>query len=241
MGKCKLCLVESELRQSHIIPEWLYKDLYDSKNRILSVQGTLGKNKTSYIQKGIRENLLCENCENKLSKWEGYVARKFRKIKDAEVRRTKIPNLGLILIEDSDYSNVKLFQLSILWRASISKDKLFSEVILGKYEEKIRQMLLSESPGSQDFIPCSIFSVKRDSEYKFEGIFPPKKTKVGPSTNYTFYISAWIFNFYVSEIGRPEMWNLITIGSDNILPVGELFGEKARALVNASWITKLFD
>jgi len=38
-------------------------------------------------------------------------------------------HFGLI-IEDIDYTKFKLFQLSILWRAGISKDKHFSEIEL---------------------------------------------------------------------------------------------------------------
>ena len=40
IGKCKLCGHEKELcKQSHIIPNFMYKDLFDENNRMYTISG----------------------------------------------------------------------------------------------------------------------------------------------------------------------------------------------------------
>ena len=60
--KCRLCLKEKPIQNSHIIPEFLYKPLYDNLHRFKSLS-TLPEIKIEYKQKGIREKLLCRDCE----------------------------------------------------------------------------------------------------------------------------------------------------------------------------------
>lgn len=37
--KCRLCEQNKDLRNSHIMPEFLYKPLYDSNNRMAGITG----------------------------------------------------------------------------------------------------------------------------------------------------------------------------------------------------------
>jgi hypothetical protein len=131
---CKLCKKEAKLRYSHILPEFFYSNMYDEKHRALKVASD---EKERYFQKGIREYLLCQECETKLSRYEGYAAKLIR-----EIPNFSPDTSGLFLYsENVDYLRLKLFQLSIIWRASISKDRMFESVKLGRHEEKIRKML----------------------------------------------------------------------------------------------------
>ena len=56
MDTCKLCNKERELRNSHIVPEFFYKEIYDEKHRIFPRKE--GR-KYGQMQKGYREPLLC--------------------------------------------------------------------------------------------------------------------------------------------------------------------------------------
>ena len=73
MDTCRLCLKKKVLKNSHIIPEFIYSPLYDEKHRfhVLSNMNVSGPAK---LQKGIREYLLCGECEGKLSKYERYMS-----------------------------------------------------------------------------------------------------------------------------------------------------------------------
>jgi len=73
MAICRLCLHESELRNSHIIPEFVYKPIYDEKHRF-DVIARAKEIRNDEKQKGLREHLLCQSCETKLSQHERYVS-----------------------------------------------------------------------------------------------------------------------------------------------------------------------
>lgn len=68
-GVCGLCLDENTLRESHIIPKFIYK-----WHKKTSVTGFLrsGENIQKRIQDGLKIYLLCENCEQLFSFWEKY-------------------------------------------------------------------------------------------------------------------------------------------------------------------------
>ncbi len=138
-GICKLCKKEAELRRSHILPEFLYADIYDETHRALAVS----REKVKVFQKGIREYLLCQQCETKLSRYEKYAKDLIQKIpgfsRDASGK--------FLYLDAVDYCRFKLFQLSILWRASISTNVAFRQVELGHHEEVIRRMIDQENPG----------------------------------------------------------------------------------------------
>ena len=62
---CRLCTLDRGLRNSHIIPESLYKPLYDKKHRAVHLtdfKGTNDYKKLKPLQKGLREKLLCNEC-----------------------------------------------------------------------------------------------------------------------------------------------------------------------------------
>ena len=152
---CKLCLRVRPLRDSHIIPEWLYAPLYDSKHRAISVNSDPGKSE-QYIQKGIREKLLCEECETKLSLYETHAAKIARDIEVAKPDSTG----NFIIVEGVDYSKFKLFELSLLWRASVSSHQMFAAVKLDEDEEKLRQLLLAGNPGESEDYGCMLLTFR---------------------------------------------------------------------------------
>jgi hypothetical protein len=141
--QCRLCLTEKELCNSHIVPEFLYHDLYDANHKLVAITGQ-GKNKYMPLQKGIREHLFCFDCEQHLNdKYE----KPFLKQWSID---SPLPNQmthDSIFSGTYDYKTFKLFHLSILFRSSISTLPTFQEVNLETHEEDIRLMLLNENPG----------------------------------------------------------------------------------------------
>jgi uncharacterized protein YlaI len=129
-GTCQLCLDKKELRHSHILPEFMYQNLYDhSPKRFYSLNVDLDNSDNSkrrIEQKGIREYLFCVDCEVQLSKYENYAAEtiyaKNLSNKAYIVKANQTPDLQYFTYEYSgfSYSDFKLFQLSLLWRITIS-------------------------------------------------------------------------------------------------------------------------
>lgn len=139
--KCRLCQNSAELRNSHVIPEFLYEPLYDSKHRAMGVHGK-GNKKWRYLQKGLREKLLCQKCEQLLNDYYEKYFRNFWFVSSQIPFKCDIEKI--YKISGIDYVKFKLFHLSILFRASISSLPTFSQVSLGPHEGKICEMLINQ-------------------------------------------------------------------------------------------------
>jgi len=70
---CALCLAPSQLQNSHIIPEFLYDPMYDAIHRF-HVYSVEGKVERRLAQQGLREPMLCKNCETQIGVYERYVS-----------------------------------------------------------------------------------------------------------------------------------------------------------------------
>lgn len=160
IGICKLCLEENELCNSHIIPEFAYKYVYDySKGgrKISHYTPSISNNLiVTSEQKGYREPLLCRNCENKFSKWEKYVKECFEK----GLTAFAIDNEDILFKIKIDYTKFKLFFMSILWRCGITTEEIFRIDIGQKHTENLRNLLLNENVGNHNQYQITIQQIE---------------------------------------------------------------------------------
>lgn len=144
---CKLCQEDKELKKSHIIPKCFYKSVRGTKNRLFIIKED-NKN-TKPTQDGIKEKLLCGECEQKFSNWESTLKQTIKEIGDKESKVLKFTDLDInhrvFKVENIKYDKFKLGVLSILWRMSVSSNENFKEYKLGAHEEKLRILLNNES------------------------------------------------------------------------------------------------
>lgn len=151
MAICRLCQLDRELCYSHIVPEFLYGSLKNDEYKFMGINGR-GNKGWKPLQVGIREYLLCSDCEQLLND----------KYEQPFLRQWRLPDR---IAQDSaysatyDYLTFKLFHLSILFRSSVSSLATFREVDLGAHKERIRQMLLSADPGHNWEYPILAFAV----------------------------------------------------------------------------------
>ncbi len=149
-GTCKFCNQAKELVRAHIIPNCFClkakgnsKQLWEAKqNDDRAVQ---------YWQNGVwDDSILCSNCDNGFSQWDAY---------GFEILGTPPGNNDLprndsewkcFILRNIDYVLMKLFILSVLWRASVSSRPFFAKVRLGPHESTIADMLRDRNPGSYD-------------------------------------------------------------------------------------------
>ncbi|MBN1515793.1 hypothetical protein JXA32_04415 [Candidatus Sumerlaeota bacterium] len=152
-GECRLCRNQGNLCNSHIVPEFFYEqmNLYDEKHRFNVLSTEPDKHRPTE-QKGIRERLLCKQCEGKLSVWEDHARRVLYGGECIEITTNDPKGVECTV----DYAKFKLFQLSILWRVGISNHDGFSSVKLGDHESVLRKMLLDETPGNTEAYGCVI-------------------------------------------------------------------------------------
>jgi len=169
LRKCRLCEKQAELRQSHIIPDFFLRggeDYYPTGTSgalqpftqpVSTIPGKTfeRKQKGHYERKlGQVEYLLCGDCEQLLCEYESYVKTFFYGLSSPIRLVLPISNDPFFT---ADYRKVKLFQLSILWRASVANGDFFSNVRLKpRHEEEVRKMLLKGDPGKEDRFLCGM-------------------------------------------------------------------------------------
>jgi|SRR5262249_30422627 len=181
-GRCRLCTGDGPLQKSHVIPEWLYRWLYDGIYHRYQVIKAAPLPKRRFEQKGLRERLLCQACETKLSVYEGYARRVFLDGQEITVVQR---NDGLEL-RDLDYVKLKLFQLSILWRAGIAQQEFFSQVELGYHQELLRKLLLLGNPGKGTEYGCVMIPMVAEGSLLTDLIVQPVSVRSGEFDGFRF-------------------------------------------------------
>jgi len=202
-GICRLCGKQSVLRKSHIVPEFMYKPVYSERQMI-----GFKKGHPRVYQKGLREYLLCGDCEAFLNDsyerpnvrtWEALVHRE-EGGGVAFAYGTTPQGTEFVDVRGVDYLSFKLLLLSILWRAGVAKGQEYDAVTLGPYEEKIRHMLLSRDPGSSLRLPCVVTLLKRPVRL----ISPPARGKYAGHTTYQFILTSVALWFFISNQTHRE-------------------------------------
>jgi hypothetical protein len=106
------------------------------------------------VQKGYTERLLCADCETLLSKYENEFGRLWR---EAIPEKANVPVTYLdddvLSVDVPDYTQFKLFHLSILWRAAVSGFKTHAGISLGRYDREIADSILKGDPGGPGDFP----------------------------------------------------------------------------------------
>jgi len=147
--------------------------------------------KNNMHQKGIREALLCFECEQHLSKYERYASLVLNGGYSLTVRNEgRMVHLGNI-----EYLKFKLFALSILWRAGVSNLDVFGQVKLGPHEEKLRIMILNDEPGTEHQYPFILSPIIHENEVQEALIVAPTWTRLEKHYAYRFVFGgiAWVF------------------------------------------------
>ena len=229
---CRLCKQDKPLMRSHIFPEWLYMPLYDKNHRFF-VLSTDENKRRSTRPKGIYERLLCQECEVQMSKWEGNARGVFYG-DDPRIRRGKYGKT--IVLSGLRYAPFKLFQMSLIWRASIANRQEVHKINLGPHAERLRKMLFEECPGEcyecgtiLKLPPATLDEITR------EFIYPPERIpgKIDGHTAYRAIFAGLIWLFIVSNHSADLRDKDLFLTEDGRLPiykVGEPVVEFLRKL-----------
>lgn len=220
---CKLCKEERQLRESHIFPEWLYKPLYDDNHRFF-VLSTDANKRRGTRPKGIYERLLCHECEQQFSKLEGYA-------------RDVFHNLSLKVDEDDravvfsglEYTPFKLFQMSLIWRASIASRPEMHKIDLGPHAERIRKMLFEDRPGEVYEYGSILMLPALSQELMQQFVYPPERlsTKIDGHSAYRGVFGGLFWLFIVSNHSY-RIPHEVFLSKNGNLPVFKVGGPAVR-------------
>lgn len=226
---CRLCRKSTILLRSHILPEFFYSSVYDNLHRTMLIASD---EKERFIQKGIREKLLCQECETKFSRYEGYAVKIIQDIPNFE----KDPAGTFVHRQGIDYKLFKLFQLSILWRSGVSKEKMFAGVNLVKHEEIVRLMLHNEDPGSTKDYGCLIIQIP-ESKKIHRIIMPPMRDRLFGHNGIQFMIGNLFWHFVTSSHAVPKDVEAMFLQETGILRIWTAPWSENQVYAN---IAKLF-
>ncbi len=235
-GQCKLCGAEGELRKSHILPEFLYKPLYD-ENHCFMAMSPCPSNITRKLQKGIRERLLCDLCEGQLAVYEKYVKEAIYDGKNVtgEWQGNKVVLHGL------DYKITRLYYLSLLWRMSISSDPMFLNVNLGPHEKHLRSMIRNEIPGEPEEYGFFCIIPFFEGELLEDLILQPEWVRINGHRFYRIVIGGLLYYFTLNSdaikpvsrgalIHKTGDWLMLTQKLEEIPFLYEWVKDQARVL-----------
>lgn len=155
---CVLCDGDGKLVKAHVIPEVFLGELLRDRqtNRIYPEKGH-GYPRRSPT--GIYEpGLLCAKCDNeRLGILDAYASELLLHPLETRVPRELWESTPTYEIAGFDYRRLKLFFISVLWRAHLSQDQFFHAVDLGPWQNIARQMILAGDPGPADLFGVILF------------------------------------------------------------------------------------
>lgn len=143
------------------------------------------------------KTILCEACEKQFGVWDDYAQSLL--IQDFQKARTlkKDNDIYGYVFDNFDYDKLKLFFISMLWRASISSLKFFENVKLNVFEDIAKDHIKNNNPGTKDN-----FSVMLAYFDELDGrrIIPnPQPTRIENVNYYIFYLTGFVVYIKVDK------------------------------------------
>lgn len=198
-GTCSLCGKERRLVDSHIIPMSFY-DL-PPKGDVLRLHSSKPEAKAKRAPNGIYDQILCEECEARLSPWDDYAFRLLSE-EPRNLETGQIAHDTWVEIRPSfDYEKLKLFALSVLWRAQVTERDTFRAIRLGPYAERARRLIAAAYPGDERTF--ATFFSSFDESYS-PHMLGPQRVKVGTVNFYKFHLARHVM--YVKVDNQKIPW-----------------------------------
>lgn len=208
MTKCALCLHESQLAKSHIIPKFAYEPVQDEKKRSLPLSPN--SDKLTFVQSGIKIELLCHQCEEILSNYEKELSTFLKEVQNGSDRIISFTD-GIALASKFNFDKIHKALLSIIWRLSVipssnNKNSFFERYYLGKKnQEIIRNVILKDSTLPFYSFPITADKITINGEKRSDLIlcFPYGKSLLGNVYIQSICLYGVIFNIYMKEDITP--------------------------------------
>lgn len=152
--KCKLCDESTNFGKSHIIPKSFFAPLRQENKAPLLLTDTKGEFPKKRPAGEYDSEILCKECEKTFDAWDSYgkelLIDQFENFERIEHGEGEF----FYKVAKYDYKKIKLFLVSILWRASVSKRKFYEKVNLGPYEAIAKKMILKNDPMEPTVFPA---------------------------------------------------------------------------------------
>lgn len=197
---CHYCRKEKKLIKAHIIPEAFFRRIRGEQNSLRLIS-----NKENEFPKkapiGVYDcNILCSECEKIFGAWDNYAQDFLKSIP---------PNSSPIIhgnkevgyeVHKYNYDLLKLFFISLLWRAGISKHSFYAKVNLGPYEALLKKHIAQENPGTGDEFAVTLSKFN----HHLVPFFDPHPEKFEAINYYRFYLGTYVAYIKIDKRQPPK-------------------------------------
>lgn len=157
------------------------------------------------MQQGFWDNsILCKECDNHIGKYDTY-AKAFlnrnylSQIKVGQSSTNK--QCSYIKINNFNYNKLKLFFISILWRASISTLSTYSKIDLEEHEALAKDMIKNNDVKDESVFQTVLTFIKpsKDGNDFEKVVFSPVKRSFGEASCYSFMMAGFEITINASK------------------------------------------
>lgn len=125
--------------EAHIIPQAFARDISKSNNHVLQLGGT-GSRKAKRPRGLADHNILCSYCDGIIGDVDKYAV---EFVRDFQVPAKSKP-YNIIEFNGLKTEKIRIFALSVIWKASISSLDYFNQIDLGIYESCASRLIFDE-------------------------------------------------------------------------------------------------
>jgi hypothetical protein len=248
MPMCRLCLQDKPLVKAHIVPRFMYQELFDKNKMLVQFEPHKALDSPNYRPRKIPAgeydpDILCRDCDGGIigKDYEDYARKVLYGGKLLLKDHVEVENLlsiegaTITQLRNIDYRKYKLFLLSILWRASISSREFSQHVSLGPHEEVIRRMLIDGAPGPETQYPILFYTYRNDANAPIHFIGPPMPSKTEGFRAYIFPISGVIYSFFIGSSSHSPPKDVVdySIREDNSLRILHAPEGRGMSIINS--------
>ena len=213
---CKLCGKDKKLVRAHIIPKSLWKPLFNDEqpSQLFSTASTADDKKSPV---GVYDTgIVCAHCESIFSPWDEYAQKLL--LADPSEKNYLIENGQRIAYVETaiDYAKLKLFFISLLWKAAVSNHYFFSRVNVGPFEPQLRRMILKGDPGDPDTF--SIMVAKSEDSLGTI-VLNPHPERWRDINYYRFYLAGYMAYIKVDRRPAPDGMGEIALNPEKPLVI----------------------
>lgn len=227
--QCRLCEARDANVRAHIIPRSFFVG-HIPDDEVPQITSTAAKSHSKRAPIGVYDTkILCANCEARFSPYDDYGYQVFRKGNASPIvdgHEVIAYDLGKV-----NYALLKLFALSVLWRASVSTQPFFERVALGPYEALLRDCIRSSDPGEETTFPV----VVQRYEYPTDLIplLSPLAIRIQQVRFYQMFFGGYLAYVKVDKRNLPEGFSEIVLSPNrNLVAIARPFlGSKERKIM----------
>ena len=217
MVNCPLCgkFISCLHKRSHLIPEWMYKDCYDENHKMFNV--AIAEGLVNKRQKGIYEEIICENCEKVSQHYDRYASLvlttrapenlEHKKVVRNDARFENINGKVTLysLWDNIDFRKFQRFVFVCVLRAHLAEKRKGKDLLVEKHFDKMHEIYTNHA--IEDDLSYPILVTKYQDEDNKGYVCPPFANKKDGHYFVEFSGAGYCFCVYVSSHKKPNHVN----------------------------------